>query len=156
MGPSLFPLKSMYQYHPAHRVMVCLALQDVKVLNCAVAIASLRYASSGREDWNSNSNPQLLTALKQKQRAIELVRRAVIAEEGGDIDVVMATCMAHLATLEVCYHACVKMTFSFADERQLFVENENGWQVHIDALKKANQDEKRSKDLRLVQFTIIE
>lgn len=96
MFPDLFPLKSIHEHHPGHRMMMCLVLQDPRVLNSQVALASLRYANTA-----PNAKPFRITGLKHQQQAMGLVKKW-LATDGSTVDVGAAICIAHLASTEVC------------------------------------------------------
>lgn len=100
MFPDLFPLKAIHEHHPGHRMMMCLVLQDPRVLNSQLALASLRYASKSPQ-----AKPLVITGLKHQQQAMGLVKKW-LATDGSSLDVGAAVCIAHLASTEVSFVKC--------------------------------------------------
>jgi hypothetical protein len=100
VAPALFPFKQMSQYHPSHHSMMCLALQDEKVLASTVAIASSWYLNY-ETDGQANLKALETAPLKHKQRAMELVRSTLASASSGNVDSPTAMSITHLAGLEV-------------------------------------------------------
>lgn len=94
MGPELFPLESIYPYHPGHRFEMRLAFQDAKVMNTVVAIASFRYALENKAQFFVDAG------LRHQGQALRLVKESLT---NGDpiCDAGTVLCIAQLACLEV-------------------------------------------------------
>jgi hypothetical protein len=99
ISPSLFPFKTMHRHHPIRQITMCLALQDPRVLNSQLAVASLHSASI-----SSNPRSNIVTALKHQQQAIKLVRDWLATTAGSHVDAGAALCITQLASLEVSWN----------------------------------------------------
>ncbi|KAH8726412.1 fungal-specific transcription factor domain-containing protein [Phaeosphaeriaceae sp. PMI808] len=137
VGPSLFPVKELFDLHPGHRIMMCMALQDTKVLNGAVAIACLRLLYTEQLS-NSDLKSGMVMALRYKQQTIELVKSHMIKEQNAHIDIATALSIMNLATLEV-------MTL-----------NAKGWHIHMRALRRLTEAHGAKKTLSIARFTILD
>jgi len=137
VGPSLFPLKVLHDLNPGQRIMMCMALSDDKVLNAAVAIASLRIRlieklpALDSQRWHT-------TALRHKQEALKLVKAHMSANRDSYIDVPTALSMMHLATLE------------------FMVLNEDGWNAHRMALKQLVRHPNSRSAVKMARYTIFD
>ncbi len=77
---------------------MCLVLQDLRVRDAQLALASLRYS---REPCNDDSGSSILTGLKHQQRAIEGLKTWLAASGGANADIGALMCISHLASIEV-------------------------------------------------------
>jgi hypothetical protein len=96
LSPSLFPLKTMHQHKPAHQMIGSLTLQDPRVLNSQVAVASFHRSST-----SNNARTDIVTGLKHQQQAISLIKDWLATTVGCHVDIGAVVCILQLAGLEV-------------------------------------------------------